>query len=447
MSLFDVCLLAFPAHPTAADLATAFTWLLGTTVVVAVVARFVRIPTTVALVIVGLVVGVSVKSIAIPLPAGLILRVFMPILLFEAAYAIPWGWLRRELSYVSALAIPGVLVGTLIVGAIVHVAGLSWGGALLFGALTTATDPISVLATFRQLGAPRRLALIVEGESLFNDATALVLFGLILSVVLTGHASATVVGIAFIVSLAGGILLGGAVGVLTIALRSRLDDSPLQIAATVALAFGTFTVAEYLHATVSGTTIGVSPVIAVVVYGLILGNHPTNQAMSRASRSAMDTTWEFLGATANALLFLLIGLQINAYRPRMHDIPLILWSIAALLLSRAFIVSSLLPIVDHFSRSRKRPREPRRTLPRSYSPVIIWGGLRGALALAAALSLPDGLPERRVIEVMTFAIVLFTVVVQGLTIGPLVTALGLHQPAAPPHRPSSDSDQQVASTE
>ncbi len=420
----------FAAAASATGIATTLTWLLGTVLLVAIVAHFIRVPYTAGLVVAGLALGVTGGVFAVPLSEGLILSVFLPALLFEAAYHLPWSNLRAELGSIGILAIPGVIVGTLVVGAVVHRAGLSWGGALLFGALIAATDPIAVLATFRQLGTPQRLSIIVEGESLFNDGTALVVFRLVLGGVLTGGVSIYGAGIAFVASVAGGVLFGLVVGFLAAHLLRHIDDYLVEISATLVLAYGTFIVAEHTQIMAGGTALGASPVIAVVALGLVMGNYAAHRSMSPETRAAMHGTWEFIGYVANSLIFLLIGLQIHAHTPRAHDLPLILWGIAGVLVSRALVVYGLIPIVDRISRLADRGRQRESRVPLSFQHVMIWGGLRGAVALAAALSIPAIVPERSIVLLMTFGVVIFTVLAQGLTIHPLVARLGLDDRAA-----------------
>ncbi len=416
----------FAAAASATGIATTLTWLLGTVLLVAIVTHFIRVPYTIALVVAGLVLGITGGVFAVPLSEGLILSVFLPALLFEAAYNLPWLQLRAELPYIGALAIPGVIISTLVVGAVAHLAGLPWHVALLFGALISATDPISVLATFSQLGTPQRLSIIVEGESLFNDGTALVVFRLILGVVLTGGVSAFGAGIAFVASVAGGVMFGLAAGYIAAQILRHIDDYLVEISATLVLAYGTFIVAEHAHTTVGGATLGASPVIAVVVLGLVMGNYAAHRSMSHETRVAMHGTWEFIGYVANSLIFLLIGLQIHAHTPRAHDLPLILWGIAGVLVSRALAIYGLISLVDGVSRITHRGRKRARRVPLSYQHIMIWGGLRGAVALAAALSIPASIPERPVVLLMTFGVVIFTVLAQGLTIRPLAVWLGLN---------------------
>lgn len=397
---------------------TTVTLLLCTVLLVAVVTKYIRVPYTVALVVVGLILGVSGAALDVPLTEDVILEVFLPALLFEAAYNLPWARLKAEIRYINALAIPGVLASTAVVGGIVHLAGLRWAPALLFGALISATDPVSVIATFRQLGTDRRLSIIVEGESLFNDGTALVVFRLVLGVSIAGSVSAVGTAVAFAASIVGGIAFGLAVGYLAALLLRQIDDYLVEIATTLLLAYGTFILAERLNLHAAGVAIGASPVIAVVVFGLVMGNYASRASMSAATRISMHSTWEFLAYLANSFIFLLIGLQIHSHTFSFGDLPLVGWAIVGVLVSRALVVYGVTLLMN----ARLSP--PRR-VPLAFQHIINWGGLRGAVAIAAALSIPAAIPERGTLLLLTFAIVLFTLLVQGLTIRPLVGWVGL----------------------
>jgi len=398
---------------------TTIVWLLIAVALVAVLTHFVRVPYTIALVVAGLALGVIGGPFTVPLTESLILDVFIPALLFEAAYNLSWPRLRAEIRPITALAIPGVIAGTFIVGAIVHFAGLRWPVALLFGALISATDPVSVLATFRRIGANRRLAIIVEGESLFNDGTALVVFKLVLTVVIAGGVTASTTILAFIASIAGGIAIGLAVGYAGALLLRQIDDYLVEVTVTLLMAYGTFIACEHAYLTVRGSAVGASPVIAVVVLALVTGNYAARSSMSARTRLSMYDTWELIGYFANSLIFLLIGLQIHTASVTRAEIPLILSAIVGILVSRAIVVYG----VGLYTNWRNAPIF---RIPLRFQHVILWGGLRGAIALAAALSIPgDAVPERPTIIVMTFGIVVFTLLVQGLTIQPLIARLGL----------------------
>lgn len=387
---------------------------------VAVFTHFVRVPYTVALVVAGLALGVIGGPFRVPLSENLILEVFLPVLLFEASYNLPWSRLRREIRPITALAIPGVIAGTFIVGAIVHLAGLRWPVALVFGALISATDPVSVLATFRQLGTDRRLATIVEGESLFNDGTGLVVFKLVLTFAVVGSVSASATLLAFVVSITGGVLVGLGVGYLGALALRQIDEYLIEITATLLMAYGTFILCERVHVSVRGADIGASPVIAVVVLGLVIGSYASRASMSAATRVSMHDTWELAGYLANSFIFLLIGLQVHGTSIHGSDVPLMLAAVVGIIVSRALVVYA----VSGYTNLRASPAD---RVPVPFQHVIVWGGLRGAVALAAALSIPAAdVPERSTVLLMTFGIVVFTLLVQGLTIRPLVARLRLN---------------------
>ena len=413
-------LAALASISTSGRIVTTLLWLLVAVSVVAFFTHFVHVPYTVALVVTGLALGVIGGPFSISLTEDVILDVFVPALLFEAAYNLPWQRLRAEIRPITALAIPGVIASTAIVGATVHIAGLRWPAALLFGALISATDPVSVLATFRQLGTDRRLSIIVEGESLFNDGTALVIFRLVLTLVLAGSVSAGATALAFVVSIAGGVLVGLTVGYLGALVLGQIDEYLFEITATLLMAYGTFVLCERLNVVTRGVALGASPVIAVVVLGLVIGNYASRASMSPVTRLSMHDTWELVGYLANSLIFLLIGLQIHQATVHRGDVPLILWAIVGVLVSRAVVVYGVGVYTN------LRASSLARRLPLAYQHVIVWGGLRGAIALAAALSIPAAsVPERSIILLMTFGVVVFTLLIQGLTIRPFVARLGL----------------------
>jgi CPA1 family monovalent cation:H+ antiporter len=276
---------------------------------------------------------------------------------------------------------------------------------LVFGALVSATDPVSVLATFRSLGAPRRLTYVVEGESLFNDGTAIVLFRILLALMLAGQLAVGAAIWEFAWVSAGGILVGLLLGWLISRVVAHLDDYLVETMLTAILAYGSFALAEQLH---------VSGVLAVVAAGVVAGNVGLAH-MSPTTRVGLSSFWDFATFVANSFVFLLIGLAV--------DLPTLLanlrpigWAVAAVLLAR-------LVVVYPFSRPFDRMLGP---MPLAWRHVLFWGGLRGAIALALALSLPASLgPWQETLRAMAFGVVLFTLLVQGTTIGPLLRRLGL----------------------
>ena len=378
---------------------------------VAIAVRRLRVPYTVALVIVGLLIT-SQQTFQIELTPELILALFVPPLVFEAAFHIDFEQLRNNLVPIMVLAVPGVLLTTLIVGAIVSAGvGLSLSTALVFGALISATDPVAVVALFRAVGAPRRLTVIVEGESLFNDGTAIVIFNLVLAAALTTAASGhtanfdlLTAGLEFIRVSLGGIAIGVGLGWLISLLIARLDDYLIETTLTTVLAFGAYLAAERLH---------FSGVLAVVGAGIINGNLGP-RGMSPTTRIVLFNFWEYLAFIANSLVFLMIGLEVNIRQIAIHLGPIVI-AVLAVIVSRALVVYGLTWLTN------RRPP----TLSLAFRHVLFWGGLRGAIGLALALSLPAALPDRELLRVMAFGVVLFTLLGQGTTMSPLLRKLGL----------------------
>lgn len=374
-------------------------------VTVAVIVRRFNLPYTIALVIMGLVLGVFPILPQFELTPEIILLVFLPPLLFEASFNLEFESLRENVIPIFLLAVPGVALGAgIIAGILSLMLGYPFEVLLVFGALIAATDPISVLAIFRRLGAPRRLSTIVEGESLLNDGVAIVLFGILLDHAQGGALSVSS-GIAEFVQVSlGGALLGLLIGLLAMSLLHRIDDHLIEITVTTVVAFGAFLCAELLH---------VSGVIAVVVAGLILGR-ARDQAMSPTTRVTLGAFWEYVGFLGNSMIFLLMGMRIAAPE-LLENLPDLGIVLVAVLVSRAVIVV--------LSNLALRPL--RQDMPWRWVPVVFWGGLRGAVALALALSLPASLENRSWIQAMAFGVVLVSLLGEGLTMQPLLRWLGL----------------------
>jgi CPA1 family monovalent cation:H+ antiporter len=355
-------------------------------------------------VLAGLVITIQ-RPFDIKLTPELILAIFMPPLLFEAAFHLDLDELRHNLLPVVTLAIPGVLITTLIIGGITAMGtGMPLTVAMVFGALLSATDPVSVVAFFRQLGAPRQLASIVEGESLFNDGTAVVVFRIALAIAVSGQFSLASSVTNFLWLAAGGLVVGSLLGWLVSKLIARVDDYLIETTLTTILAYGAYLLAERLH---------VSGVLAVVAAGLVNGNIGP-AGMSPTTRIVIFNFWEYVAFVANSLVFLLIGLDINVHRLAANW-SAILWAIVAVLVSRAVVVYGLAWIVHRINRSTPMP----------YRHVLFWGGLRGAVSLALVLSLAADFPQRDLLAVMAFGVVLFTLLAQGTTMQFLLKRLKL----------------------
>jgi monovalent cation:H+ antiporter, CPA1 family len=341
------------------------------------------------------------------LNSEVILLLFLPPLLFEAAFVLDLRLLWSVRTGVFVFAVPGVLLAMVVGGAIVHWAlGLPWAVALLFGATIAATDPVAVLGTFRQLGASRRLAVLLEGESLLNDGIALALL-VTLMMAVDGRFSPGPAIAMFVLAVVGGTAIGLGLGWLGHRLIATIDEHLTEMTVSVAMAYGAFLAAETLH---------LSGVLATVSAAMTLGylGRTRGWVFSNGSERLLTDLWEFLAFVANAALFLLMGLTVHVAGLTTYPGP-VLVGIAAALAGRAVVAYGLgsgLPLWG-FSLSRAERH------------VVFWGGLRGAVALAAALSLPAGFPYRAQLLAMTYGAVLFTLLVQGLTISPVVRRLGL----------------------
>ncbi len=382
---------------------------------VAIVVRRLRVPYTVALVLVGLLITFGQPS-QLDLTPELILALFVPPLVFEAAFHLEFNRLRDTLLPILVLAIPGVLLTTTVVGFAVSVGvGLPLASGLVFGALIAATDPVAVVALFRALGAPKNLTVLVEGESLFNDGTAIVVFNVMLAAALPAAVGVAerdtgfdplAAGVNFVIVSAGGLGIGIGLGWLVSQLIARLDDYLIETTLTTVLAFGSYLIAERFH---------VSGVLAVVAAGIVCGNLGP-KGMSPTTRIVLFSFWEYLAFIANSLVFLLIGLDVNLPQIASNSGPIAV-AVIAVLLSRAVVVYGLTWLTN---RAKKR-------MPGSYQHILFWGGLRGAISLALALSLPASLADRELLRIMAFGVVLFTLLAQGTTMQLLLRRLDLIQ--------------------
>ena len=368
--------------------------------IVAIAVRRLRIPYTVALVIVGLLITFQ-STLKFELTPELILALFVPPLVFEAAFHLNLTELRRNLPAILLLAVPGVILTTFVIGGMLVLGiRLSLPIALVFGSLIAATDPVAVVALFRTLGVPKRLSVLIEGESLFNDGTAIVLFHLMVTIAITSQFNLVKSVAGFFSVSIGGVIVGLVLGWLIAQLIARVDNYLIETTLTTVLAFGSYLVAERL---------GFSGVLAVLAAGLVNGNI-SPRGMSPTSRIVIFNFWEYMAFLANSLVFLLLGLQVNITALLASWQP-ILWAILAVFIARAIVVYGLSWLEKHVS-------EP---IPTRWQHVLNWGGLRGAISLALVLSLPETLgSERDLLRVMAFGVVLFTLLVQSTTMAPLI---------------------------
>lgn len=390
-------------------------WLLIAAAIIAMLAKLLRIPYTVSLVCGGLLLGAIHFPLLSPLQPGhrpdwltpeVILILFLPALVFEGSVKLDVRALLRNSVPLLLLANAGVLIAASATGYIVHwLIGFPVVIALLFGSIISATDPISVLAIFKDLRVDKRLSLLMEGESLLNDGTAVVLFEILLGAAVAGKFTLSQGVEHYFLAVAGGAALGSALGYLAGRITAIVDDPQIEITLTTILAYGSYLLAYHLH---------LSGVIATASAGLVLGNFGVKKGMSERTRTAMQSFWEYVSFVMNSLVFLLIGLEIHLDE-LVENWTSVLLAIGAVLLGRVLSVYLLVPVSNRLTEN----------IPIRWQHVVVWGGLRGALALALALSLNSTFPYREEILNLTFGVVIFSILVQGLTLRPFLRILRL----------------------
>ncbi|HTV52287.1 MAG TPA: sodium:proton antiporter [Steroidobacteraceae bacterium] len=395
------------------NLPTTFILLFVVATAVAIGAQRLRVPYTVALVLTGVLLGATALIPAPHLTKNLLFSLFLPGLIFEAAFRIDSRDLRTGWITSLLLAVPGVIASTALIActlppvlALSHAAaGVGWRDALVFGALISATDPVAVIALFRTLRAPPRLTLLLEAESLLNDGTAIVFFTLSLSLIDRSMSGAGALLLQFLVIVGGGLAIGAALGAAASLLMRHIDHPMIEIALTTVAAYGSFALAE---------TLTVSGVIATVVAGLICGNVGARIGMSPARRLAAATFWEYVAFALNSIVFLLIGFEVRERELLRYWLPIL---VAYLLVTgcRGLIIAAGQLIIG----------ATRERFPWRWSVVLTWGGVRGALAMVLALGLPPTFAYRELLIAMTFGVAILSILVQGLTMSPLLGALGM----------------------
>jgi Na+:H+ antiporter len=382
----------------------AFTALVGAAILVALIARRIGIPYSLALVVFGLIVAAAVPINQIEISPELVLVVLLPGLVFEGAFQTDLAELRGTFGGITLLAVPGVLISAALVAIVLHLAaGLPLELGFVVGAIVSATDPVAVIATFRRLGTPRRLSTLVEGESLFNDGTAIVVFAISLRAV-ESRISIIDAIVSFVLTVTLSVAIGAAAGFLASRLLARVDDHLIELTISLFVAYGTYLIAD---------TLGESGVIATVVAGITLGSYGRRIGMSARAREVIDVVWEFLSFLLTTLTFILVGLAISLPSLGEAVVP-IAWGVAAVLVARAFVSYVLVGGTARLLRGRSR------AIPSGWLHVLFWSGLRGAVAVALALSLPADFPQRALLQEIAFGIVLFTLLVQGMTMDGLV---------------------------
>jgi CPA1 family monovalent cation:H+ antiporter len=373
--------------------------------VVAMLTRRLRLPYSAGLVAAGMLLAVLPFAPTVQLTKELLFKALLPPLIFEAAFHLDWKQLRRDMPVVLVLASVGVAFSAAITAAgMYYLAHWDWLSCAVFGILIAATDPVSVIATFREAGARGRLLVLVEAEALFNDGTAAVAFGVAITFA-AGHSPTALETVSSLAAtVVGGVMCGAVVASLTLLLVGRTQDHLVEIAFTTVAAWGSFLLAEHLH---------LSGVLATLTAGLLMANYRSLGEISPRGREAVEAFWEYAAFIANSLVFLLIGMH------GAHVNLLAVWVSAAVAIVFVTLgrAAAIYPCCLLFAWSgwRVQPR---------HQHVLFWGGLRGALALALALGLPPEIPLRDHIVTISFAVVAFSVFVQGLTMTPLLRRLG-----------------------
>lgn len=383
----------------------AATLLLLIAAVVGMLTKRLRLPYSVGLVVAGIALAAIPWAPRIVLTKQLIYTGLLPPLLFEAAYHIEWDGLRRNALVLGSLATLGVVLSAAVTAAGMHFfAHWAWMAALVFGTLIAATDPVSVIAIFREAEARERLLLLIEAESLLNDGTASVAFAVAVAIA-TGQ-SITVGGALFTVlkMIGGGVACGAAFGVGSLLLTGRTNDHLIELTFTTVAAYGSFLFADFF---------GMSGVLATITAGLVMRNLAQLDDITRRGKQAVSNFWEYAAFIANSMIFLLIGTE----QKNQHFLAIWALSMIAVgvVLAARVIAVFCSTALFHWSSLRVSAR---------HQSALVWGGLRGALALALALGLPPDLPQHDEIVTVSFGVVAFSIFVQGLTMKPFLRRIG-----------------------
>lgn len=386
--------------------------LLAIAAAVAIFSNRVRMPYAIGLLVAGLTLGNLTSSSWPQLTQELLFLVVLPGLLFEGAFKLDFAAFWAARYSILTLAVPGLVLSTILTATMlwagvnqIQPGSVTFNEALVFGALISATDPISVLSLFRSLGVDSRLCVLVEGEALFNDGTAVVVFTIVLGLI-TGEELSWAHAAWDFVRVAGlAVIVGAALGFGASLLTRALDDPMIEITVTLLAAYGTFIAAGLL---------GLSGVIACVVAGLVAGSWGARGTRA-STRTAIDSFWTYVAFLLNSFIFLLMGTQIHL-ATLTHYLPEILIAWGAINVARGAVVYAKYAIMRAAGST---------DLPLAWATILTWGGLRGGLSMVLALALPETVIHRELILSTTYGVVLLTLVVQGLTIRPLVHVLRL----------------------
>jgi CPA1 family monovalent cation:H+ antiporter len=383
--------------------------------IVAIVSRRLALPYSVGLVLAGGGLALLGGAVSLSVSSDLIYTVLLPPLVFEAALQLKWAPFRRDLPVTAALAFPGVLLTGAIIATGMHViAGWGWLGSALFGALIAATDPVSVIAAFRELKVEPRLSRLVESESLLNDGAAAVAFAILVAIAHGADVRPDAIAGSLVWMTVGGTVVGAAVATAALLVAGRTDDHLVEITLTTIAAYGSFLTAEHFH---------MSGVLAAVAAGLVVGNVGWTGwmgcALSSAGRDHVMSFWDYAAFLSNSVVFILIGAH-EANQATHLFTPAAGWAIGLVMVAR---VATVYPLSALFAGTGLR-------VDLRHQHVLVWGGLRGALALALALAVPEGVPEKGEMILAAFAVVAFSIFAQGLTMPWLIHSLRLKREAA-----------------
>jgi CPA1 family monovalent cation:H+ antiporter len=384
---------------------------------VAIGSRRLRLPYSVGLVTAGVARALLGGSMKLVVPPDLIYTGLLPPLIFEAALQLKWKPFRDDLPVTATLAFPGVLLTASIVAAGMHwIAGWTWLGASLFGALIAATDPVSVIAAFKETRVEARLSLLVESESLLNDGAAAVAFVVLVGIADGAGVHALPVAGSLLWMVFGGLAVGVVVAGAALVVAGSTDDHLVEITLTTIVAYGSFLLAERL---------GMSGVLAALAAGMVVGHLGWTGwmgcAISVAGREHVIAFWQYAAFLANSVVFILIG-GYEATEANHLFTPAAALAIFLVLIGR---IAAVYPLCALFRRSSLK-------VDIRHQHVLVWGGLRGALALVLALAIPDTVPEKGLIIIAAFAVVAFSIFAQGLTMPWLLARLSLTRRAAAP---------------
>ncbi|MFL6736008.1 MAG: cation:proton antiporter [Sphingomonas sp.] len=389
---------------------------------IAMLTRRLGLPYIVGLLAAGFLIALLPNSPNLPLSRELIFNVLLPPLVFEAALQLNWRRFRHELPLTLILAFAGVAIAAVVVAAGMHlIIGWSVIGAALFGVLIAATDPVSIIAAFREMSCLPRVSMVVEAESLLNDGVAAVGFAVLSAIAVGLTPSIQSMELGFLWTLFGGLAIGLAISGAILLVVGRTDDPLVEITLTTIAAYASFLIAERFHA---------SGIISVLAAGLMIGSAGT-RFLSPEGRDRVHWAWEYFAFLANSFVFILIGMNVaNQPLERLGSTQAAA-AILLVLLGRAVSVYPL-AVLFHWSRWRLQP---------ALQHTLFWGGLRGALALALALAVPPVVPERNAIILTSFVVVAFSILVQGLTMPWLVKRLELsrEEPGEPVAAPAASA--------